>query len=105
MLRPIFTITALCALLLPPSIKADEAEAEFFKKSYKRGKNYYGFCMFCHGRDGKGTRLDAGGTMAPPLAGSPRVLGPKEVSAVGFVCTELRAMATLTSPLRQRPVT
>lgn len=81
MLRLALAIGALCALLFSPPIKADEAGAEFFKKSYKTGKNYYGFCMFCHGRDGKGTRLDEGGTMAPPLAGSPRVLGPKEISA------------------------
>lgn len=81
MIRPLFAITALCALPLSTPIKADEAGAESFKKSYKKGKNYYGFCMFCHGRDGKGTRLDEGGTMTPPLAGSPRVLGPKEVSA------------------------
>ena len=31
------------------------------RKAIKRGKNYYGFCMFCHGKNGKGTVLDKGG--------------------------------------------
>lgn len=55
------------------------AEGEAFRKSYATGKNFYGFCMFCHAKNGKGTALEGGRTMAPPLAGSPRVLGRKEV--------------------------
>jgi hypothetical protein len=34
---------------------------EAIKKSYKKGKNYCGFCMICHGNNGKGTVLDKGG--------------------------------------------
>jgi mono/diheme cytochrome c family protein len=70
-------------LLVAISAVADERveRDEVFKKSYKKGKNYFGFCMFCHASNGKGTVLDQGGTMAPPLAGSPRVLGDKEALA------------------------
>ena len=65
-----------------PGVNADgpKVDEEAFKKSIKTGKNYYGYCMFCHARDGKGTRLPEGGTMAPPLVGSKRVLGDKEIS-------------------------
>lgn len=70
----VFPLSALISVAGEAPIEPDEA----FKKSYKKGKNYYGFCMFCHGSNGKGTVLDKGGTMAPPLAGSPRVLGNEE---------------------------
>lgn len=70
-------------LFLPPAVSAaepDKLQDPEFKKSYEVGRNYYGFCMYCHARNGKGTVLEHGGTLAPPLAGSPRVLGSKEIS-------------------------
>ena len=76
---------ALVAVFLFPGFgRADEEDpraSEAFQKSYKTGRNYYGFCMFCHARNGRGTPLPEGGTMAPPLVGSKRVLGSKEVVA------------------------
>lgn len=39
----------------------------------KRGQNLFVYCQGCHGSDGMGS-----GSQIPPLAGSPRVLGPPE---------------------------
>lgn len=64
-------------VMLPAEVVPEDRAA--YRKSYETGKNYYGFCMFCHAKDGKGTPLGDGRTMAPPLAGSKRVLGNKEV--------------------------
>lgn len=45
-------------------------------KSYRRGASLYeGTCMACHGADGKGVPTIPGKTVAPPLAGSARVIG------------------------------
>jgi mono/diheme cytochrome c family protein len=50
--------------------------------SLQRGESTYReLCFSCHGNDGTGTPLSgapAGTTMAPPLAGSPRVTGHRE---------------------------
>ena len=70
-------------LFLPSAVSAgvpEKLQDPEFKKSYDIGKNYYGFCMYCHARNGMGTALEKGGTLAPPLAGSPRVLGNKGIS-------------------------
>src|SRR5262245_16795306 len=41
-----------------------------------KGKQIYGeVCFACHGDDGRGTPAPGIGTLAPPLASSPRVLG------------------------------
>jgi mono/diheme cytochrome c family protein/glucose/arabinose dehydrogenase len=41
-----------------------------------KGKQIYGeVCFACHGDDGRGTPAPGLGTLAPPLASSPRVLG------------------------------
>lgn len=40
---------------------------------------YTQLCINCHGQDGKGIQLPGQEPKAPPLAGSPRVLGQKEV--------------------------
>ncbi|MHC4880097.1 MAG: PVC-type heme-binding CxxCH protein, partial [Planctomycetota bacterium] len=42
---------------------------------------YAQLCINCHGSDGKGAQLPGQPAKAPPLAGSPRVLGQKEVLA------------------------
>lgn len=42
---------------------------------------YNQLCINCHGADGKGMRLPGQPAKAPSLAGSPRVLGQKEVLA------------------------
>mgnify|MGYP001825016821 FL=1 len=70
------TVGAVFAGLPAEGVAGDRAA---FRKSYETGKNYYGFCMFCHAKDGKGTPLGDGRTMAPPLAGSKRVVGNKEI--------------------------
>src|SRR4029077_7061915 len=42
----------------------------------EKGKQIYGeVCFACHGDDGRGTPAPGLGTLAPPLASSPRVLG------------------------------
>ena len=52
------------------------------RKTLLRGEaTYKELCVSCHGADGKGTPMAgaaAGATMAPPLAGSPRVLGHRD---------------------------
>jgi len=53
---------------------------EEFGKSYAQGHVVYGtLCVTCHGEDGKGAPVpeDKKKMRAPPLAGSPRVLGKK----------------------------
>jgi mono/diheme cytochrome c family protein/glucose/arabinose dehydrogenase len=45
----------------------------------EKGKQIYGeVCFACHGDDGRGTPAPGLGTLAPPLASSPRVLGHPE---------------------------
>lgn len=45
----------------------------------ERGATIFGeLCAQCHGETGKGTPLGEGQTMAPPLAGSPRVQGHRD---------------------------
>ena len=75
---PVFAVLFLVALHPVSAQEVPGADAAF-RESYKTGKNYYGFCMFCHARNGKGTPLPNGSTMAPPLVASKRVLGSKEV--------------------------
>src|SRR4030095_4797034 len=42
----------------------------------KQGREHFtGICFACHGADGKGAVAQDGKAIAPPLAGSPRVLG------------------------------
>lgn len=49
-------------------------------KSYRSGRTFYNsVCFACHGNDGK-SMVSAGRALAPPLAGSPRVLGNKDAS-------------------------
>lgn len=50
-----------------PSLTTDE------RLLLARGKSLYTYCAGCHGPDGTGS-----GSQYPPLAGSPRVLGPAE---------------------------
>ena len=48
-------------------------------KSYRSGKAFYeSLCFACHGADGHGAASTPGKTIAPPLAGSPRVLGDEQ---------------------------
>ena len=79
MTRFVSLLTILAVILSAARVQADVDRDAAFEKSYKVGKNYYGFCMFCHAKNGKGTAMGDGTTMAPPLAGSKRVLGSKEV--------------------------
>ncbi len=60
----------------PPAFSATE------EASYNRGKAYYNeLCYACHGTDGRGEQkagAPLGVTMAPALAGSPRVNGHRD---------------------------
>jgi glucose/arabinose dehydrogenase/mono/diheme cytochrome c family protein len=52
-------------------------------KSYRAGRTVFGsVCFACHGNDGHGTPKPGteGGTLAPSLAGSPRVLGDERAT-------------------------
>lgn len=50
-------------------------------KSYRRGRSFYNsLCYSCHGSDGLGTPSVEGKTIAPSLAGSPRVLGSSKAA-------------------------
>jgi len=52
-------------------------------KSYRSGSTLYGsLCFACHGTDGRGAPMPGaeGRTLAPPLAGSPRVLGDERAA-------------------------
>ncbi len=54
--------------------------SEDFGRSYAQGQIAYAtLCVTCHGQDGRGAPLSDGdgGLRAPPLTGSPRVLGKK----------------------------
>lgn len=55
-------------------------ESKAFAESMKRGEvAFKTLCFSCHGMDGKGMPVgDTGMMMAPPLGGSPRVLGSKD---------------------------
>jgi mono/diheme cytochrome c family protein len=56
---------------LPPAVQT----------TLKRGATIYNeLCSTCHGRDGRGTPVEgvAGGTLAPPLVASNRVLGHRD---------------------------
>ena len=56
-------------------------------KSYRAGRTLFGsVCFACHGSDGHGTPKPGaeGGTLAPSLAGSPRILGD-ERAAIAIV--------------------
>jgi len=52
------------------------------RRSVQRGEGIYKeLCFTCHGADGKGAPMSgapAGSTLAPPLAGSPRVQGHRD---------------------------
>jgi glucose/arabinose dehydrogenase/mono/diheme cytochrome c family protein len=52
-------------------------------KAYRSGRTLYSsVCFACHGTDGRGTPMPnaEGRTLAPPLVGSPRVLGDERAS-------------------------
>jgi mono/diheme cytochrome c family protein len=52
-------------------------------KSFRGGSTLYGsLCFACHGTDGRGAPMPGaeGRTLAPPLAGSPRVLGDERAT-------------------------
>lgn len=72
-------------LLHPPSpYLTDPRFSESERKFLGLGEvGYKSLCFACHGNEGRGTPaegLSAGATLAPPLAGSPIVLGPPEQS-------------------------
>jgi mono/diheme cytochrome c family protein len=56
----------------PINLKLDARTMALVKKGYE---HYTQLCFACHGVDGKGITSNDGQRMAPPLAGSPRVLG------------------------------
>ena len=50
-------------------------------KAYRAGRTFYdSLCFACHGSDGQGMAGAGDRTLAPPLAGSPRVLGNKDAA-------------------------
>lgn len=55
---------------LPPLVRALTTDEQ---AQFERGAKLYAACVGCHGADGRGTAAQI-----PPLAGSPRVLGPAE---------------------------
>jgi len=55
---------------LPALVRALTAEEQ---SQFERGAKLYAACAGCHGADGRGTAAQI-----PPLAGSPRVLGPAD---------------------------
>jgi glucose/arabinose dehydrogenase/mono/diheme cytochrome c family protein len=72
-------------LLSPPSAYLSDARfSEADRKFLSLGEvGYRSLCFACHGNEGRGTPaegLPGGATLAPPLAGSPVVLGPPEQS-------------------------
>lgn len=72
-------------LLNPPgSYLSDKRFTEADRKFLSLGEvGYKSLCFACHGNEGRGTPaegLPGGATLAPPLAGSPVVLGPPEQS-------------------------
>ncbi len=70
-------------LLDPPSpYLTDSRFSESERKSLASGEvGYRSLCFACHGNEGQGTPAEGlGTTLAPPLAGSPIVLGPPEQS-------------------------
>jgi mono/diheme cytochrome c family protein len=74
-------------LLHPPaSYLTDARFSEADRKFLSLGEvGYKSLCFACHGNEGRGTPaegLPGGATLAPPLAGSPIVLGPPEQSAL-----------------------
>jgi len=74
-------------LLHPPaSYLTDARFSEADRKFLSLGEvGYKSLCFACHGNEGHGTPaegLPGGATLAPPLAGSPIVLGPPEQSAL-----------------------
>lgn len=67
----------------------DEAEDPFLMsllgpsglKSFRSGRSFYNsLCYSCHGSDGQGVPIGDDRTLAPPLGGSPRVLGSSAAS-------------------------
>ncbi|MFA6545520.1 MAG: discoidin domain-containing protein [Limisphaerales bacterium] len=78
---PIVVKTLGKSLLAPPtSWPRDFSDAD--KKLLTQGEGIYQeLCFACHGFDGHGMTVDGakpGTTLAPPLAGSPRVIGQRE---------------------------
>jgi mono/diheme cytochrome c family protein len=72
-------------LLNPPSSYLTDARfSEADRKFLSLGEvGYKSLCFACHGNEGRGTPaegLPGGATLAPPLAGSPVVLGPPDSS-------------------------
>jgi mono/diheme cytochrome c family protein len=70
-------------LLAPPAVSTTNANLlpEQQQTMSKGGAIYGEVCFECHGSDGRGAPLagaPAGTTMAPPLAGSPRVQGHRD---------------------------
>lgn len=77
-------------LLNPPSSYLTDARfSEADRKFLSLGEvGYRSLCFACHGNEGRGTPaegLPGGATLAPPLAGSPVVLGPPDPSILALL--------------------
>jgi len=61
-------------------LKALKGKGPYFEQVMKKGQQHYNaLCFACHGNDGMGTPMAGTDTsLAPPLKGSKRVLGPHD---------------------------